>query len=108
MSNKITPEMGKEAYEKSGLCPMQGDYFPAPGCACALGAIARMKAGVDITEGRAGNILQIYFGLPFSYITNFADGFDGNPKYLDADQEAYDDGKAVWEAVKHLVAASES
>lgn len=101
---RITPQEVLEAFEKTGLKPMQGDYYPFAGCACALGAIASSQG----IEGSLYHQFSIIYG---DYQDAFTDGFDGRRKPLgglcESDELAYQDGLAAWEAVKHLAIQNE-
>jgi hypothetical protein len=96
---RITPEEVLKAYEKTGLKPMRGDYYPFQGCACALGVMA-------VTLKLSGNLYDHFQDIYGDYQDAFTDGFDGRRKptggLCKTDEIAYKDGNAAWEAVKHL------
>ena len=105
---RITPEEVLKAYEKTGLKPMQGDYFSKDGCACGLGAIAKKQGLIEYTAigsvccyGTSINLISVYGE---SYHNGFANGFDDlGSDDLDRDlAQCFEDGMAAWEAVKHL------
>lgn len=100
---RITVEMLLEAFQKTGLTPMQGDYFPSPGCACGLGVIYYQFSGVANDEGVENYLDNEYDG---NYKRGFAEGFDNRPNRLTRNSEewciGYEDGQAAWDAVKHL------
>lgn len=112
MDNRITPEMVLEAYKVTGLKPIRDEWvnkIDGKECGCGLTAIfcAQVDDGfselsgaglwADDTIGRALNLDQ-------RYVHGFTAGFDGGAK-LDYG-EAYEDGRAAWEAVKHLAGTS--
>lgn len=101
---RITPEQVLSAYEQIGLTPLQNDFISADGCkACAIMAIHIAAGGesyINLALDRANNT----YG--FRYRECFIKGFDGyNQDYhhlSEFEKEAYADGEAAWEAVKHL------
>jgi hypothetical protein len=105
--NILSIENILSAYEISGLKPKQGSYFPAEGCACALGAVANVN-GIRNND----SIQTYYFWLNTigdDALNAFADGFDNKSFFADDRdilddklKKIYEDGKAAWEAVKHL------
>lgn len=115
--NRITPEQVLKAYEQRGLKPMQDQWYEKAGqdrCGCALTAVilSQHPELEDLEEEESlnehidschGALLD---SLDNDYISGFIGGFDqgkiptinARPVYLDG----HNDGKAVWEAVKHL------
>lgn len=83
---------------------MRGDYFPAIGCACALGALAYNAIGT-FEERETNSWLELNYGT--WYHSGFAAGFDGEPfkvpilSKVSAEQYAqgHADGQAAWKAV---------
>lgn len=96
---QITVEQVVAAYRETGLKAVQGDYFPADGCACALGAIA-------VQNGLRKDDLEIsdwYENNDFPFITPFTLGFDGlapsnSGFWTKDDWQAYKNGRAAWKA----------
>lgn len=96
---RITVEMVKEAYAKTGLKPKNQCFFDN-GCACAIGAMYYEKTG-----SAAGGFARGWADEMFTdiYADGFIYGFDeqypawqDNPYYM----QGYEDGRAAWEAVK--------
>ena len=117
MSKRITPEEVLAAYEATGLKPVQEswtDMVNGQRCGCGLTAVAMSKRkGLDFSDffSNLGDLdaedrmLAHELGLPLDYVWGFAAGFDGNSPFgIDyADWRlGYKDGRAAWEAVKHL------
>jgi len=102
---RITVEMVKEAYAKTGLMPHRGDYFfqyDEGRCACGIGALT-VAAGYPFGNGEAAGKFEEGFEL--RYVSGFTNGFDGERANLfNRDDETYmqghEDGRAAWEAVK--------
>jgi|SRR5690625_4341677 len=106
---RITPEMALRAYEETGLKPMQGDYFPEKGCACGLGVMMQHIHPEINIEALDIHKFDVRVSATFgnSYKSGFAAGFDGVPEEFRGfmgtiEKAAYEDGRKVWEAVKHL------
>lgn len=100
-AKRITPEEVIEAYHKTGLNPIQGQFF-GEGCACGFGAYSVANFGpeevakrhIALTEGRR------QFG--FDYRWGFTDGFDDIRAENPEDERyaaGYEDGQAAWAAV---------
>lgn len=104
---RLTVDVIKEAFEVTGLTPMQGDYYPAKGCACGLGAVVSWKS---INGESDPSVAIIGLGIESDYAYGFACGFDGKDDdrimhdydKLEKFRLGFDDGKNAWEAVKYL------
>jgi hypothetical protein len=107
--NRITPEMVKEAYQSTGMEPIQEFYImPQKKCCCALSAVALHKEGVDFVDKlekafHKRDLLIDTLLLNRRYANGFISGFDdreyipfGKPNEWDI---GYKDGSAVREAV---------
>jgi hypothetical protein len=113
---RITPEQVKEAYDKTELKPMQGEFFPAEGCACGLGAIFAQKFGKPVSLIEDGDVIHKLEDLfPEGYRLGFVHGFDGRePSFKDNKvinetyNLGYEDGRASFEAVKEDAVYNES
>jgi hypothetical protein len=99
---RITPQEVLEAYEKTGLKPMQGDYYPQEGCACGMGAIATSNGYID--TGLEPFYSKLFRKYGTKYHDGFTHGFDGGTVVMNNENfiKGHTDGKAAWEAVKHL------
>jgi hypothetical protein len=97
--------MVKEAYAKTGLKPMRGHYYQfaddGHSCACGIGAIYYNR-NVEYAKGmRASKLASAEYGEMYKH--GFTAGFDGHSQDAINDTEyktGYEDGRAVWEAVK--------
>ena len=111
-----------EAYKKTGLRPIQDEWFGRyrgrGNCACALTAIVIEKDPPflqDLTKEDAvdeidmDGVMNAQLGLSYAYIKGFTRGFDGyhtvgDLKVKVENQEdllrGFEDGKAIWKAVK--------
>ena len=101
---RITPEMVKEAYEKTGVKPSRGcfvwfdDKMP---CGCAMGALAMADLGVplrfdDVVELQKIIDWRMQYG---DYGWDFILGFDGNEQFRGYGTDGYSDGLAAAKAV---------
>jgi hypothetical protein len=104
--NRITPEMVIEAYRKTGLNPVRGDYFPITGYACALGALY-------VAEGKYRSDRNLHLNSTFcslhsqyvygsEYCVGFVNAFDGEEILWPENDEyvaGYEDGRAAWNAI---------
>ncbi|ALS22125.1 hypothetical protein [Paenibacillus naphthalenovorans] len=104
--NRITPEMVLKAYQKTGLKPIRGEYF-SDGCACGMGAIYKLHGGNIISGIEVDKYTMNLTSI--NYMEGFYTGFDGKEDLTEEtafnkeEWMGYVDGKAAWEAVKHLV-----
>ncbi|WP_010271408.1 hypothetical protein [Paenibacillus senegalensis] len=115
--NRIAPEQVKEAYEKTGLKPMQNGWFEiSTKCACGLSAVLAAEKGIEWLESQfrlrrsRSYIASERLNLLPSYVTGFTSGFDGGVFFHSEGGTSalgYEDGKAAWEAVKHLAGGGE-
>jgi hypothetical protein len=116
--NRITPEMVKEAYEKTGLKPMAKTWADWEGdrkCGCALTACyyAKVENPTEfnkyiekVDEDIIEPFLSDKLGLDEEYIIGFIRGFDNStsptPLYArdyNARKIGYEDGQAARKAV---------
>jgi len=98
---RITPEEVLKAYEKTGLKPMQGEYFSGE-CACGLGAIVRFwNPEKRANDDNVADMLEKN-GIRDLYRIGFYLGFDGKKHVNPYSHTAFLDGKSAWQAVKHL------
>jgi hypothetical protein len=107
---RITPEMVIEAYMKTGLKPAK-NLFVEDGCACAIGALFT-AAGQDSDNAYDHEIVDWAKEQTKSndYPYGFMAGFDGG-LFKTSNEESnrgIEDGKAAWEAVKHLSEGAEA
>lgn len=112
--NRITADKVLAAFETTGLIPMQDEYAGTLGnkrCACGLSAVYIAKRGYDSFETlgsiRADDILSEELDLNGFYFNGFIYGFDGHSCSAEMGElfvAGWEDGKASWEAVKHLSA----
>ena len=80
---RISVEMVREAYAKTGLRPGHGSFFPGDKCACALGALYYEKHGLSVDDPQTvREFLDARY--PPWYVTGFARGFDGMARILPA------------------------
>ncbi|WP_308636121.1 hypothetical protein [Paenibacillus silvisoli] len=101
---RITVEMVKEAYSRTGLKPHQGDFYYLDGltqCACGLGVLYTAEKGIK-DRWCANRSAINKFGE--EYATGFVNGFDqeGSKSNEETYLIGYEDGRAAWEAVKEL------
>jgi hypothetical protein len=103
--NRITPEMVIEAYRKTGLNPVRGDYFPITGYACALGAlyVAEGKYNKEHNSYLNSDSCMWHFKNAYGvfYQCGFVDAFDGAHMLWPENDEyvvGYEDGRAAWNA----------
>ena len=80
---RISVEMVREAYAKTGLKPGHGSFFPKANCACALGALYYEKHGLSVDDPQTVREFLDAQYQPW-YVTGFARGFDGMPRILPA------------------------
>lgn len=128
-SKRIKPEQVLAAFEKTGLKPVQGQYFNGhigDACACGLGAIYAadlMNKGKsvetlfdEITSDNGGDdINELVWDFfesshSFKYQNGFVNGFDEedptvmpNERRYEDYKNGFEDGKAAYQAVKHLI-----
>ena len=104
---RITPERVVEAYRKTGLRPVRERWVAWRGgecVVCGLSAVA-IAAGNDAREIEQRTVktrcIGEMLGLPTEYVGGFADGFDGESRYVDNEEfsAGYADGIAAREAV---------
>jgi len=117
-TKRITPEEVLAAYKATGLRPEQAEwaieYEGGSRCACGLGAIfsSKVENGFQTLYGSLyseSDLIGDELGLSPSYIYGFTYGFDGQPSppitqpnEREESERGYRDGRAAWEAVKHL------
>lgn len=120
---RITPDEVLEAYEETGLLPEQCEWAfeheDGSRCACGLGAIYsnRVEEGFETLGNTAASefdLIEDVLGLSRPYMYGFISGFDKTdipfPIRENDREEAergHSDGRAAWEAVKHLAKAPE-
>ena len=100
-TQRITPEQVVEAYRKVGYSPARSKWInrDRKSC-CGLTAVA-LEKGFNPEFVHSGRDLAQFLGLPYNdYVLEFADGFDGTHREFDYISAGYEDGQAVWEAVK--------
>lgn len=107
--NRITADRVLAAFETTGLIPMQEEWLDTTAgrnCACGLMAVYAARFGLGSLDDYVEAIKE-GFELEHDYVNGFTVGFDGRPDKLlvrasGAFKQGYEDGKAAWEAVKHL------
>lgn len=102
--NRITPEIALEAYENTGLRPKKEMFFDNesyPVCACAIGAVFVFSGNIADELGAEMSAKTLY---GWGYTVGFQKGFDGWTEETITENEVtgFIDGRATWEAVKHL------
>jgi hypothetical protein len=108
--NRVTPEQVLAAYEATGLVAVRARYTDVTDdgklCACGLSAVYIHQSGDEgyntLRYGSEDDLITGKLNVTQKYLNSFIDGFDGMTKSSPADPQAYEDGKAAWEAVKHL------
>jgi hypothetical protein len=107
--NRITPEIALKAYLDQDMIPIREEWCEIRDgrkCGCGLTAVyaSRVENGfADVEQAEhPTSLLREGLELSGSYIRGFIAGFDGEDL---STIDGYEDGRAAWEAVKHLAAA---
>jgi len=103
---RLTPELVREAYEKTNITPIKEDYgyLTDEGCAgCGITAVlSHIKGEFTVPEDyeEAARLL----GCSNEYASGFVRGFDGDQSEHATGDTALgmEDGNAAWEAVIEL------
>lgn len=95
-ARRITPEQVKAAYEKTGLKPARGGWYPQEGCACGLGAMLAEIDG-EVWRPRLVSTVASRLGVELDYLNGFVRGFDGRDGKLFGHLEplGHTDGQAA-------------
>jgi len=122
-TKRITPEEVLAAYAETGLKPKQCEWawedINGVRGACGLGAIYSNQFENGFVELINPTISEFdlvgdSLGLSQAYVNGFVYGFDGHLSLPEIPSEkreeterGFADGKAAWEAVKHLAVNAE-
>lgn len=96
MKFEFTPELVKEAYNKTNLKPMQNDYFPEDGFADCLGVVYKYLNKDEYVD------IELWYeeqGYNDNFIQSVSAGFD-NIGYNNGNQQWYQLGKDCYKIIK--------
>ena len=124
---RITAEEVIEAYGKTGLTPIQEEWFVnfksgSGPCACGLTAVAMAKGLSEVSRLKDISLplrVRRTLDISFPYMDGFTMGFDGyniadtDENYEDYDkwkqyQQGHSDGVVAWGLVNQMMEAKEN
>lgn len=110
---RITPDQVVEAYRKTGVKPMQGNWHNGSEsdlCCCGLGALylAAGEPVLTLTLNSYAHHVQQVLNIPGNYLIGFTNGFDGKvmpEEWVNREFEpqGFHDGRLAWATVQREI-----